>query len=86
MSGPAGLKYIVLSWEKSNGADKYVIYVNDTTNSKPIETQKTEYMIQNLEQNTLYNFKVASVNLAGIGDNATIVLKTSDIREFTFFV
>ena len=82
-SGIAGLKYIVLTWEKSDGADKYVVYVNDTQ-MRAIETDKLELQIRELEQNKMYRFSVASVNLAGVGDNTSIILKTSDICEFPY--
>jgi len=80
-SGIAGLRYIVLTWQKSDGADRYVVYVNDTE-KRAFETKYLEIQIRNLEQNKVYNFTVASVNLAGVGDSTSITLRTSDICEF----
>ena len=82
-SGDAGLKYIVLSWDKVMTADSYLIYVNDTE-PRVIETDETSHQVQNLKQNTIYLFNVASVNMAGVGANTSIVLSTSDISEFFF--
>jgi len=77
--GDAGLKYIVLSWDKVMTADSYLLYVNDTEPPRTIKTDETSHQVQNLKQNTIYLFNVASVNLAGVGANTSIVLSTSDI-------
>ena len=87
LSGKAGLKYIVLTWKKSLGADSYIIYVNKTGPNRddtPLKTDKVVFQVQGLEQNQLYLFQVASVNIAGVGANASVVLATSDICECYF--
>ena len=86
-SGKAGLKYIVLTWKKSVGADSYLIYVNKTGSSRddtPLKTDKAVFQVQGLEQNQFYLFQVASVNIAGVGANASVILATSDICECYF--
>ena len=79
-----GLTYIDLKWNKSDGADTYVVYVNDTRKE---ETKENEISIVKLERSTFYSFRVASKNIAGVGNKSeAVTIKTSDISEFYVFI
>lgn len=83
--GESGLEYIDLTWKPVKGAEKYVIYVNNT---KTMETTKTAASIKNLHRSTYYSLKVATVNMAGEGNaSKPEIFRTSDISEnYNMFV
>lgn len=82
--GKAGLNYIDLEWDSVTGADKYIVYMNDT---EVQESSKVKTTVGKLGQNTLHYFRVASVNIAGVGSwsNSTTI-RTSDISELTSII
>lgn len=79
-SGIAGLTHLNLKWSASPTADTYVVFINETREET---TDTNSITIKELEQNSLYVFEVASLNIAGVGNKSSpVLIKTSDIREF----